>query len=61
MFGSTMEMTHIRAMKTCIALRLLIEIDLDFRAWIRIGGRLGRGSDSHSQLEQIPYHRDMDP
>ncbi|RVW66641.1 hypothetical protein CK203_063598 [Vitis vinifera] len=35
MFGSTMEMTDIRAMKTCIALRLLIEIDLSSRAWIK--------------------------
>ncbi|RVX20834.1 hypothetical protein CK203_002377 [Vitis vinifera] len=40
---------------------LLIEIDLGSRAWIRIGDRLVRGSDSHSQLEQIPDHRDMDP
>ena len=31
------------------------------RAWIRIGGRLVRGSDSHSQLEHILDHRDMDP
>ncbi|KAL6344527.1 hypothetical protein AAG906_002432 [Vitis piasezkii] len=31
------------------------------RAWIRIGDRLVRGSDPHSQLEQIPDHRDMDP
>ncbi|WJZ97113.1 hypothetical protein VitviT2T_015745 [Vitis vinifera] len=40
---------------------LLIEIDLGSRAWIRIGDRLVRGSDSPSQLEQIPDHRDMDP
>ncbi|WJZ81199.1 hypothetical protein VitviT2T_001052 [Vitis vinifera] len=40
---------------------LLIEIDLGSRAWIRIGDRLVRGSDSPSQLEQIPNHRDMDP
>ena len=31
------------------------------RASIRTEGRLVRGSDSHSQLEQISYHRDMDP
>ena len=39
----------------------MIEIDLGSRAWIRIGDRLVRGSDSPSQLEQIPNHRDMDP
>ncbi|RVW25196.1 hypothetical protein CK203_114701 [Vitis vinifera] len=39
---------------------LLIEIDLGSRGWIRIGDRLVRGSDSPSQLEQIPDHRDMD-
>ena len=39
----------------------MIEIDLGSRAWIRIGDRLVRGSDSPSQLEQIPDHRDMDP
>ncbi|RVW71775.1 hypothetical protein CK203_055181 [Vitis vinifera] len=32
-----------------------------FQAWIRIGDRLVRGLDPHSQLEQIPDHRDMDP
>ena len=40
---------------------LLIETDLGSRAWILTGGRLVRGSYSHSQLEKIPYHRDMDP
>ncbi|RVW11750.1 hypothetical protein CK203_089737 [Vitis vinifera] len=40
---------------------LLIKIDLGSRAWIRIGDRLVKGSDSPSQLEQIPDHRDMDP
>ncbi|KAL6335137.1 hypothetical protein AAG906_027197 [Vitis piasezkii] len=44
-----------------LELGLLIEIDLGSRAWIRIGDRLVRGSDSPSQLEQIPDHRDMDP
>ena len=39
----------------------MIDIDLGSRAWIRIGDRLVRGSDPHSQLEQIPDHRDMDP
>ena len=39
----------------------MIEIDLGSRAWIRIGDRLVRGSNSPSQLEQIPDHRDMDP
>ena len=31
------------------------------RALTRIRGRLVRGSDSHSQLEQTLDHRDMDP
>ena len=31
---------------------LLIKSDLGSRAWIRIGGRLVRDSDPHSQLEQ---------
>ena len=31
------------------------------QAWIRTEGRLVRGSDSHSQLEHISDHRDMDP
>ncbi|RVW21452.1 hypothetical protein CK203_110476 [Vitis vinifera] len=44
-----------------IPVGLLIEIDLGSRAWIQIGDRLVRGSDPHSQLEQIPNHRDMDP
>ena len=39
---------------------LLIKSDLGSRAWIRIGGRLVRNSDSHSQLEQTSNHRDMD-
>ena len=39
----------------------MIDIDLGSRAWIRIGDGLVRGSDPHSQLEQIPDHRDMDP
>ena len=34
--------------------------DLGSRAWIRIGGRLVRDSDSDSQLEQTSNHRDMD-
>ncbi|KAL6349860.1 hypothetical protein AAG906_001747 [Vitis piasezkii] len=50
MFGSTMEMTDIRAMKTCIAL-----------TWIRVGGRLVRGSNQYSQLGQTSVQRDMDP
>ncbi|KAL6319879.1 hypothetical protein AAG906_036951 [Vitis piasezkii] len=60
MFGSTMEMTDIRAMKTCITLRLLIETDLGSRAWIRVGGRLVRGSDQYSQSGQTSVQRDMD-
>ena len=40
---------------------LLIKSDLGSRAWIRIGGRLVRDSDPHSQLEQTSNHRDMDP
>ena len=39
---------------------LLIKSDLGSRAWIRIGGRLVRNSDPHSQLEQTSNHRDMD-
>ena len=35
--------------------------DLGSRALIRIGGRLVRNSDPHSQLEQTSNHRDMDP
>ena len=34
--------------------------DLGSQAWIRIGGRLVRDSDPHSQLEQTSNHRDMD-
>ncbi|RVW58229.1 hypothetical protein CK203_109804 [Vitis vinifera] len=40
---------------------LLTETDLGSRAWIRIRGRLVRGSDPHSQLERISDYRDMDP
>ena len=40
--------------------QLLIKSDLGSRAWIRIGGRLVRDSDPHSQLEQTSNHRDMD-
>ncbi|RVW70808.1 hypothetical protein CK203_061949 [Vitis vinifera] len=50
-----------KRIKLELELGLLIEIDLGSRAWIRIGNRLVRGSDSSSQLEQIPDHRDMDP
>ena len=39
---------------------LLIKSDLGSQAWIRIGGRLVRDSDPHSQLEQTSNHRDMD-
>ena len=39
---------------------LLIKSDLGSRDWIRIGGRLVRDSDQHSQLEQTSNHRDMD-
>ena len=35
--------------------------DLGSRAWIWTRGTLIRGSDSHSQLEQILDHIDMDP
>ena len=40
--------------------RLLIMRDLGSRVWFRIGGRLVRDSDPHSQLEQTSNHRDMD-
>ncbi|RVW12134.1 Retrovirus-related Pol polyprotein from transposon 17.6 [Vitis vinifera] len=50
-----------KRIKLELELGLLIEIDLGSRGWIRIGDRLVRGSDSPSQLEQIPDHRDMDP
>ena len=43
-----------------VLLGLLIKSDLGSRAWIRIGGRLVRDSDPHSQLEQTSNHRDMD-
>ena len=39
----------------------MIKSDLGSRACIRIGGRLVRDSDPHSQLEQTSNHRDMDP
>ena len=39
---------------------LLIKSDMSSRAWFRIGGRLVRDSDPHSQLEQTSNHRDMD-
>ena len=39
----------------------MIETDLGSRAWTIISGRLVRGSDSHSQLEQTLDYRDMDP
>ena len=41
-------------------LGLLIKRYLGSRAWIRIGGRLVRNSDPHSQLEHTSNHRDMD-
>ncbi|RVW92567.1 Transposon Ty3-G Gag-Pol polyprotein [Vitis vinifera] len=47
-------------MDTCMA-RLLTETDLGSRAWIRIGGRLVRGSNPHSQLERISDYRDINP
>ncbi|RVW92641.1 hypothetical protein CK203_041590 [Vitis vinifera] len=54
-------LTKLGDLRLHIPVGLLIEIDLGSRAWIRIGDRLVRGSDPHSQLEQIPDHRDMDP
>ena len=39
---------------------LLIKSDLGSRAWIRIGGRLVRDLDPHSQLEQTSNNRDID-
>ena len=39
----------------------MIKSDLGSRAWIRIGGRLVRYSNPHSQLEQTLNHRDIDP
>ena len=41
--------------------RLLIETDLGSQAWIRVGGRLVRGSDQYSQSGQTSVQRDMDP
>ena len=41
--------------------RLLIEIDLGSRAWIKVEGRLVRGSDQYSQSGQTSVRRDMDP
>ena len=40
---------------------LLIETDLGSRAYIRVGGRLVRGSDQYSQSGQTTVQRDMDP
>ena len=40
---------------------LLTETDLGSRAWIRIRGRLVRGSNLHSQLKRISDYQDMDP
>ena len=54
-------MLHDRFLFSFPFVGLLFDIDLGSRAWIRIGDRLVRGSDSPSQLEQIPDHRDMDP
>ena len=39
--------------------RLLIEIDLGSRAWIRVGGRLVRGLDRYSHSRQTSIQRDM--
>ncbi|RVW84158.1 hypothetical protein CK203_053592 [Vitis vinifera] len=50
-----------KRIKLELELGLLTKTDLGSQAWIRIGGRLLRGSDPHSQLEQISNHRDMDP
>ena len=47
-------------MPSLLLLGLLITSDLGSRAWFRIGGRLVRDSDPHSQLEQTSNHRDMD-
>ena len=38
----------------------MIKSDLGSRSYIRIGGRLVRDSDLHSQLEQTSNHRDME-
>ena len=40
---------------------LLIETDLGSQAWIRVGGRLVRGSDQYRQSGQTSVQRDMDP
>ncbi|RVW63290.1 hypothetical protein CK203_058764 [Vitis vinifera] len=42
-------------------LGLLIETNLGSRAWIRVGGRLVRGSDQYRQSGQTSVQRDMDP
>ncbi|RVW22499.1 hypothetical protein CK203_107302 [Vitis vinifera] len=63
MFGSTMEMTDIRAMKTCIALSWISWIpawpECHFDFWV--GGRLVRGSNQSTQSGQTSVQRDMDP
>ena len=41
--------------------RLLIEIDLGSRAWIKVAGKLVRGSNQYSQSRQTSVRRDMDP
>ena len=40
---------------------LLIETDLGSQAWIRVGGRLVRGSNQYTQSGQTSVQRDMDP
>ena len=46
-------------MPSLLLLGLLIKSDLGSRDWIRIGGRLVRDSDPHSQLEHTSNHRYM--
>ncbi|KAL6340545.1 hypothetical protein AAG906_010453 [Vitis piasezkii] len=65
MFGSTMEITDIRIGRHGIDIPfsfigLLIETDLGSLAWIRVGGKLVRGSDQYSQSGQTSVQRDMD-
>ena len=43
------------------SVRLLIETDLGSRAYIRVGGRLVRGSNQYTQSGQTSVQRDMDP
>ena len=38
---------------------LLIETDLGSQAWIRVGGRLVRGSNQYTQSGQTSIQRDM--